>query len=352
MILKSQVSRIFSRQLRKRIIIQNHAGKKLSNVRKLASDSGLSVPTVLESIKQLEDDGIIRRRQGSGIFVNEIKERKLEVTVLQADYPGYRYEMLTKVVSDYCTRKRFNFNKKIVSLMPESSEELPNFSDVIIYIAPSHPLKPTWLAELDSRCGILAIMDKCPSYVAIDSISIDGEKMIITALEYLFNNGHRDIWYVHNSPNVYDVVIRYFVAAKWAVENGINLSHIDCGVKPGEDGYTKGLSELTKRLKETKRQPSALLTINDVGSLMALEACKINGIKVPEEISIAGLNDCPEAQKSDPPLTVVAAPEEAFANALDDLIQKRIFHKDNQKDNFHLKVKGDLIKRKSVKNIN
>ncbi len=346
-IAKTQVALDFYRQMHKRILLGKFANNKIPGVRQLAEEAGVSVPSVMEGIDLLEDRNVVWRRQGSGIYVNTLDKRQLSVTVLQSDYPSPRFEMLNRAVAYLCEQRGYCFCRKIISSSPNDIGGLPDFSDVIVYIAPSHALKPLWLAEVEARCGMMILMDKCPGYLALDTISIDGENMVLQALNYLYNKGHRHIWYLHNSPNVYDVIIRYFAAARWAVDHDVKLEHIDCGIKPGDDGYAQALEVVTPRLKGAKVKPTAMLAINDVGSLMAKQACADAGLAVPNDVSIVGLSDCPEAEAAQ--LTVVADRQEDFIEALDSLIRKRLYEKCGEIMN--ISITGVLIERKSVKHI-
>jgi len=53
---------------------------------------------------------------------------------------------------------------------------------------------------------------------------------------------------------------------------------------------------------------TAILAMSDVMALGALDFAAARGIKVPEELSVIGFDDVPEAARADPPLTTVAQP--------------------------------------------
>ncbi len=346
-IAKTQIAFDFYRQLHKRILLGKFKDNKIPGVRQLAEEAGVSVPSVMDGINLLEQRNVVWRRQGSGIYINDPKQRQLEVTVLQADYPSLRFEMLNDAVKQLCRQNNFRYNRHIVPMIPDKITDIPDFSDAIVYIAPTHPLKPLWLAEVDARCGVMVLMDKHPGYLALDSIFIDGEAMILQAFEYLHAHGHRHVWYLHNSPNVYDVIIRYFAAARWAADHEVKLDHIDCQIAPGEDGYAKALGIVAPRLRQAKVKPTALLAINDAGALMAYQACIEAGLRVPEDISIIGLNDAAEVGERG--ITVIADRQKDFTQALDTLIKRRIHDKCGE--NLNMKIPGVLIERQSVKKI-
>lgn len=61
-------------------------------------------------------------------------------------------------------------------------------------------------------------------------------------------------------------------------------------------------------LMSRQPRPSAILAMSDRMALAALDWLRARGISVPEEVSIIGFDDVPEAARSDPPLTTVAQP--------------------------------------------
>ena len=56
------------------------------------------------------------------------------------------------------------------------------------------------------------------------------------------------------------------------------------------------------------QRPTALLCANDLMAIGALEYCRMNGIQVPNEVSIVGFDDIPTAQLLTPRLTTVRQP--------------------------------------------
>ena len=55
-------------------------------------------------------------------------------------------------------------------------------------------------------------------------------------------------------------------------------------------------------------RPTAVLAISDQLALGVLEAARERGLSVPEELSVVGFDDVPEAARVVPPLTTVHQP--------------------------------------------
>src|SRR3712207_2528593 len=71
-------------------------------------------------------------------------------------------------------------------------------------------------------------------------------------------------------------------------------------------GSSKALGrEAAHTLLSLEPRPTAILCLSDQLALGAIEAAKERGLSVPEDLSVAGFDDVPEAATSTPPLTTV-----------------------------------------------
>ncbi len=61
-------------------------------------------------------------------------------------------------------------------------------------------------------------------------------------------------------------------------------------------------------LSEQRRAPTAIFCANDLMALGVLSAARKDGVRVPGDLSIVGLDDIWLASQFDPPLTTVALP--------------------------------------------
>ena len=66
-----------------------------------------------------------------------------------------------------------------------------------------------------------------------------------------------------------------------------------------------------RKLLALEKPPTAIFAISDMLAIGAMQAIKSAGLRVPQDIALAGFNDIPLAGLVDPPLTTVKAPAEA-----------------------------------------
>ncbi|HEY4601366.1 MAG TPA: LacI family DNA-binding transcriptional regulator [Cerasibacillus sp.] len=87
-----------------------------------------------------------------------------------------------------------------------------------------------------------------------------------------------------------------------------NLTHIITGKKAAEHYLTKN------------SRPSAIFACNDLLAAGAIQATRLHGLRIPEDIAIVGFDDTTLTRMIDPPLTTVAQPIEQMGNEIVDLM--------------------------------
>jgi DNA-binding LacI/PurR family transcriptional regulator len=61
-------------------------------------------------------------------------------------------------------------------------------------------------------------------------------------------------------------------------------------------------------LLSREHRPTAILTLSDQLALGVFEAAKKMGLSIPEDLSVVGFDDVPEASRTEPALTTVYQP--------------------------------------------
>lgn len=106
---------------------------------------------------------------------------------------------------------------------------------------------------------------------------------------------------------------------------------------------------ITPDILETKNRPDGFFAINDDTAAGILYACKLVGIKVPDEVSICGFTDEVIAQSTDPKLTTVEQRgQEVGENAISILINK-LENNSDEKRMMNKIVKTNLVVRGTTK---
>ena len=141
------------------------------------------------------------------------------------------------------------------------------------------------------------------------TISLDNQAAAKAMTEHLLELGHRRIGLIKgpkSSPLTRDRVAGYEEALRQA-----QIPLDDALVSHGDFTLNAGYLGASAMLKLNPR-PTALFCENDEMAIGALRRIKEEGLRVPQDISLAGFDDIPMAAYCDPALTTISQPAEAF----------------------------------------
>ena len=129
----------------------------------------------------------------------------------------------------------------------------------------------------------------------------------LAATEHLLGLGHRRIGFVSGRPGLWCSRARLGGYRAGLESAGLD---VDPGlITPGDFDYASGFGSGTQLL-ELADPPTAVFAASDEMALGVYEAARKKGLRVPEDLSIVGFDDLPQAQWASPPLTTVRQPLE------------------------------------------
>jgi DNA-binding LacI/PurR family transcriptional regulator len=143
------------------------------------------------------------------------------------------------------------------------------------------------------------------------SISIDNRAGIRLACEHLYSLGHRNIAFMKGHKGSSDSESRWrsFRASARKLrfpldaDLCVQLERIQDGLEPIQEGTVAA-----KRLLDTGKHFTALVTFNDLSAVGAILAFKAAGYRVPGDISVVGFDNVTASRIVDPALTTIAQP--------------------------------------------
>ena len=106
---------------------------------------------------------------------------------------------------------------------------------------------------------------------------------------------------------------------------------------------------ITPDLLEKHDRPDGFFAINDETASGILYACKLVGMKVPDEVSICGFTDGAIAQSTDPKLTTVEQHGQEVGESAIDLLINKIEDKTGELKSGNRIVKTNLVVRGTTK---
>ncbi len=170
--------------------------------------------------------------------------------------------------------------------------------DGIVINAPFFNLDPVQLLSL--RRPLPVVMTDVPRHAKLPSVVLDQTEGLKLATQHLIALGHQRIAEISGPLNWYSAVERHKAWVTTVNEAGLVLGPSGVGDWTALGGYRAAQQILT-----TAEPFTGLVIGNDQMALGAMRALREHGLKVPEDVSVVGFDDIPEASFFEPPLTTV-----------------------------------------------
>jgi len=162
-------------------------------------------------------------------------------------------------------------------------------------------------------------------------------------VHYLIGKGHRHIGIISGDCRLDSAASRYAGYRQALREAGVDYDpSVDIkGFYTEISGHECAAAILT--LPQSER-PTAIFCGNDQIAIGALRAARELNVRVPQDISIAGFDDIPNAAESHPPLTTVRQPLFNMGKTAVEMLFKRVDGADLEK----CELDVEIIERDSV----
>ena len=135
-----------------------------------------------------------------------------------------------------------------------------------------------------------------------DSIIVENRRGALEMIRHLGRLGHRSIAIIRGADGNFDAAER--LAGYHAGLRELGVDQRDEWETLGDFTEASGHRAMT-RLLELEERPSAVFAANDSMAIGALCALRESGVRVPEDIAVAGFDDIPLGKYMSPPLSSV-----------------------------------------------
>lgn len=177
------------------------------------------------------------------------------------------------------------------------------------------------------------------------TILLDYSTGIRAAVDHLVQLGHKKIGYLAGPHKLHSAVTREndFQAAGQAA--GLPLQKkwiIECDhtLKGGVVGFSK--------LQSLPSRPTALLCSNDMTAIGVLRAAYLQGLRVPQDLSVIGLDDIDFAEFTLPPLTTIRLSRTDLARAAFEALRQQAEEPNKPGQKHEFLVSTSLVVRGST----
>lgn len=155
----------------------------------------------------------------------------------------------------------------------------------------------------------------------VSTILLDYSAGIQAAVEHLVELGHSRIGFLTGPHTLHSAITRLtnFQQSMQDLKLKVHKDWIiecDHTLKGGVAGFEKIMS--------LKTRPTALICSNDMTAIGVLRAVYMAGLRVPEDLSVIGLDDIDFAEFTLPPLTTIRLSRQELAKAAFDALLKQV----------------------------
>ncbi len=146
---------------------------------------------------------------------------------------------------------------------------------------------------------------------SVSSVIVDNELGAHSAIEHLFELGHRDIAFLRGPKHITDTAPRWKGIRNFAKAHSLQIQSdlvLDLPESSNPLSSFEAGCTLTEELLQKKRQFTALMAFDDMTAFGAIRALANRGINVPGQCSVIGFDDIAHASVLTPALTTVRQP--------------------------------------------
>lgn len=300
----------------------------MSNIREVAELAGVSVATVSRALQQPQlvsektRDKVLAAVQAVGYKPNlmAVKFRSGKTGNLIVLVPTVANVFFARVISGMqqvahergyslllcntlaCEETERSYARMVQTSQADGLVQLRAFNP---FSGPDIRVPPT--GQLLPMVNACEVLDNAP----FPTVLLDNRAAACAMTEHLLALGHQRIAMIKGparSPLTRDRVAGYQDALLQAGV-GFDETLLCRGDFSLQSGHQAALHLLT-----LAQRPTAIFCENDEMAIGAVQCLKQQGLRVPEDISVAGFDDISFAAYCDPPLTTIAQPAEEFGS--------------------------------------
>ena len=180
-----------------------------------------------------------------------------------------------------------------------------------------------------------------PAGKLVSNIAIDYQRGIAQAIEHVVSLGHCRTAVIAGPEDN-----RTAITIKHALVEGLNQRNMNpCPVLDSNYRVDAGASAVRAILSQAQI-PTVIFCGNDLIAMGAMNALEEAGVRVPEEVSVIGIDDIAFAFLARPPLTTIGVPRERLGTVAFEALEKILRLKRKRGEEYYLGT--ELVVRRST----
>lgn len=323
--------------------VAEKAGVSLGTVSRVMNNDSHVAPETRERVSAvMREMGYVANRQARGLKGS----RTNVIGVLAPDLgTGYIGEILHGIDAELGLHQLdlmlFTTHRAATKEANYVANMVQGMVDGLLLILPRNPVD--YMATLTDRNFPFVLIDHQGTGNPCPAVGATNWQGGYHATEYLIKLGHRRIGFITGSMDLGAAIDRLE-----GYKSALQVHHIPYesqliyeGTFWQTDGYAGGSA-----LLNLENPPTAIFASNDVMAMGAMDAIRSRGLRVPEDISIIGFDDIPQAAMVRPALTTVRQPLEQMGRLATQMLIDQLKHP--EKEIGRIELPTELIVRDST----
>lgn len=158
---------------------------------------------------------------------------------------------------------------------------------------------PEVIELIQSDIPVVTIDHTFNNRIAVISDNVSG---IRDLLEYIYRRGHRKIAYIHGADSA---VTKNRVSSFYRTAETLGLEVPDEYIREAAYRDTATTYAVTNQLLDLPEPPTCIVFPDDFAAFGGINAIRERGLRIPEDISVAGYDGIPAVRHLEPQLTTV-----------------------------------------------
>ncbi|MBQ7108860.1 MAG: LacI family DNA-binding transcriptional regulator [Clostridia bacterium] len=265
----------------------------------------------------------------------------LVMNAFSSPFEDLFYFEITRGIINQSLKYGYNI---IISKPVMSQSELPDLvysgdADGIIFM---QDISKTLIDKANASGVPFLVVDSHSNIDGVTSINPNYKKAAFDATSYLIKHGHTDIAIIASSvvPDFFDQTFSGFSEAMKKHNMAPKPDFCNISASSEDSAY-----EEAKKLFKRKNIPSAVLCTVDSFAIGVMRCAKDINLKIPEDVSIIGIDDILLSRYIEPKLTTIGIDKAGMGTLAMDMIIQKIKGKNAES----ILLPMELIERDSVK---
>jgi LacI family transcriptional regulator len=285
--------------------VAERAGVSLGTVSRVLNNDVHVAPETRERVSAIVRElGYVANRQARGLKGSKTNTIGILVPDLGTGYIG---EIMHGVDAELALHELdlmlFTTHRAAIKEANYVANMVQGMVDGLLLVLPRNPAD--YVGSLSQRNFPFVLIDHQGTGNPCPGVGATNWQGAYNATEYLIKLGHKRIGFITGSMDLGAAIDRLdgYQAALKANHLPVDAKLINNGSFHQTDGYAGA-----RALLDLVEPPTAIFASNDLMAMGAMDAVRSRGLSVPEDISILGFDDIPQAELVRPSLTTVRQP--------------------------------------------